>query len=281
MKYEILNLKATDYIGDSLSSVNLNYKVLETWTNNITFSSVNLYNPLLNFYNFYGDFWKSTINYATSINAVNRLNSFATNVETNSAKWIKPVTFFYPTIKIYNSSTLNVDLNQAFTWFKSVYPVLTTSTAKPNFAENTKAFLYCMFYEESVKINQNRTITGTTEYGSATRNCTTSNRSGVVGCYVIWRNNVQCYSTDVCPMFNYVEGRGAYTTLFGRFTRGGNVTCQRTFTASCSYENGAKSINRSLILNVNNYFKDRSEYDRVYCLQLTVKNCDWVLERII
>lgn len=262
MNYEFTTITQNDFIGNSLSAVNLNYKTLEYWTNNITFSSNRLYKPLLNFYNFYGDFWKDAINYADSINAITRLSSFQTNVETNSAKWIKPITFYYPFINQYNPSTLNTNLNQAVSWFRLQYPVLSNANTKPNFAENTRAFLYCLFFEEAVEINEQRTVTGNTEFGSATRNCRTQNRSGVVTCIVVWLNNVSCYSSWICPNYN------------GR-------SCLSTFTASCAYENGNQAINRSLIANFDNYFKDRSEHDHVYCLQLIVKNCDWTLEKIL
>lgn len=258
MNYNFTTISQDDFIGNSLSSVNLNYNVLEYWTNNISFSSNNLYKPLLNFYNFYGDFWKDTINYANSINATSRLSSFQTNVETNSAKWIKPLTFFYPFINQYSANSLNSNLNQAVSWFKLQYPVLSNTNTKPNFAENTRAFLYCLFFEESVEINEKPTITG----GNATKNCRTQDKSGVVTCVVVWLNNVSCYSSWICPNYN------------GR-------RCNSTFTANCSYENGQKTINRSIIANFDNYFKDRSEHDHVYCLQLVVKNCDWVLEKIL
>jgi hypothetical protein len=258
MKYEFTTIAQNDFIGNSLSSVNLNYKTLEYWTNNISFSSNILYKPLLNFYNFYGNFWKDTINYANSINGIARLSSFQTNVETNSAKWIKPITFFYPFINQYNANTLNTNLNQAVSWFRTQYPVLPNANIKPNFAENTRAFLYCLLFEEAVQINENVTQTG----GNATKNCRTQNRSGVVTCVVVWLDNVSCYSSRICPNYN-------------------GTRCQSIFTANCSYENGTQAVNRSIIANFNNYFKDRSEHDHVYCLQLVVKNCNWVLEKIL
>lgn len=255
MNYEFTSISQDDFIGNSLSAVNLNYKKLEYWTNNITFSSNNLYNPVLNFYNFYGEFWKKTINYANSINAVARLSSFQTNVETNSAKWIKPITFFYPFVNQYNTNTLNSNLNQAASWFRLQYPVLPNANAKPNFAENTRAFLYCLFFEEVVEINEKQTI-------KATRNCKTQNKSGVVNCVVIWLNNVSCYGRWICPNYN-------------------GTRCGSVFTANCLYENNTNKIDRSIIANIDNYFKDRSEYDHVYCLQFVVKNCNWTLEKIL
>lgn len=255
MNYEFTTISQDDFIGNSLSAVNLNYKKLEYWTNNISFSSNNLYKPLLNFYNFYGNFWKNAINYANSINAIARLSSFQTSVETNSAKWIKPITFFYPFINQYNTNTLNSNLNQAVSWFRLQYPVLPNANTKPNFVENTRAFLYCLFFEEAVEINERPTIT-------STRNCRTQNKSGVVSCIVVWLNNVSCYSSWICPNYN------------GR-------TCNSTFTANCKYENNTQNVNRSIVANFNNYFKDRSEHEHVYCLQLVVKDCDWVLEKIL
>jgi len=260
MNYEFTDIKNVDYIGNSLSAINTNYKVLEYWTNNIILSSNNYFQPLLTFYTYFGDFWKSTINYAFSINAPARLSSFRTTVETNSAFWVKPISFFYPTVRPYNVGTLNANLDTSLNWFKTKFPVLSgVSTNKPRYAENTRAFLYCLFYNETVSVNETPTVI-------ASRNCSTQDRSAIVDCYIIYLNNVACYSTWICPSYSW---------------RGGGPTCKRTFSISCNYENNQKSIVRSGIANINNYFKDRSEYDHIYCLQLIVKNCDWTLEKIL
>ena len=261
MSYNFKNIEGSETIGNSLSTVNSNYKNLELWTNNIIFSSVNYFKPLLNFYLFYGDFWKQTINYAYSLDAPRRLSAFQTTVETNSATWIKPITFTYPTIQLFNPATLNSNLNTALTWFRTNFPVLPQqSNARPFYAENTRAFLYCIFYEEIVRINASPTLT-------RTRNCRTENRTAIANCHVIWQDNVSCYGARVCPQYSWRAGRAP--------------TCRRAYTANCSYENGQRAIDRSLIVNINNFFRDRFEHQKIYCLQLRVQNCQWVIEKIL
>lgn len=259
MNYTFTTINANEAIGNSLSATNANYSTLEFWTNNIMASSVQYFSPLLNFYLFYGDFWKTTINYAYSLNAPQRLSSFQTNVETNSAKWITPITFFYPTIPLFSASTLNTQLNTAVDWFRNRFPIFIGTNPRPQYAENTTAYLYCMFYREQLKVNQN-------VVEQQSRPCRTENRTAVANCHVIWQNNVTCYGRSVCLPHNSTPTR---------------PTCRRNYTANCSYENGSQSISRFARANINNLFNDRFEHERIYCLVLKVKNCQWSWENTL
>lgn len=243
-------------IGNSLSAVNTNYQALEYWTKEISLSCVNYFDPLVNFYLFYGDFWKKTITYSYAISAPQRLNSFRTVVENNSATWVKPISFYYPIIRQYNVSTLNENLSTAFLWFKSKYPMFVSTSTAPRYAESTNAYLYCLFSEEVQKVNDNLVQSDLTP-------CTTEDRNATVGCHVIYLNNVDCYGSPVCPQFSWQSG---------------GPTCQKIFRAICSFENNLKVINRGIVVNVDNQFRDRYERTEIYCLKLTVRNCDWIWE---
>lgn len=257
MSYELTNaIFSEEAIGNSLSAVNANYKALEFWTNNVSFSCFQYFDPLLSFYLFYGDFWKSTITWSYSISAPQRLDSFRTVVESNSASWVKPISFYYPIIRQYNVSTLNQNLSTAFLWFKSKYPIFIGMNPVPKYAENTTAYLYCLFSDEVVKVNDNLVRAEKT-------NCITQDRSATANCHIIYLNNVTCYGSPVCPQHS---------------SRDGSVSCQRVFTAICTFENNLKNIDRGIIANINNYFKDRYEHNQIYCLKMVVKNCDWVWE---
>ena len=248
-------LNHNDCIGNSLSTININFNELEYWTNNILLSSDRYYKPLVDFYDFYSNFWKSSINFAKSINAAERLTSFSTTVETNSAKFIKPIVIIYPEV-LQNTQTYT---NVVTTWFKQKYPVKDTNTLKTNFVENSVAYVYIMFYDEFVRINK----TGDNkEKKTESVGCVTNDVSVTVTCYVTYNGTVSCGSSgDVC---------GAIAGA-----------CADTKKATCSYAGGSKTETRTGRLNIDQYFKDRSENDNMYTLVMKVKDCEWVLQNLL
>jgi (2Fe-2S) ferredoxin len=254
------NLNSTDYIGNSLSSINTNFNELEYWTNNILLSSNIYYQPLVKFYGYYGDFWKSSINFANSINAAERLTSFSTTVETNSAKFIKPIVIIYPDVFEYNDITFESNKNIVMNWFKTKYPVENKINKIANFVENSVAYVYMMFYNEVIKINN--TIENNRVQVKVPVTCTTKDVSVTVQCSVSYSGNVSCgTSSNVC---------GAIAG-----------SCQNTKTANCSYTNGAKTEIRTGIANIDQYFKDRSENDKLYILVMKVKGCEWEFDKFL
>lgn len=262
MSYKITPTLSTHFIGNSLSSVNISYKNLELWTNNIAFSTTNYFNPLLNFYSYYGDFWKNSIDYAFSIDAPARLSSFRTTVQSNSSSWIKSITYFYPEVFRFDPLTINNYITSATNWFKNKFPIYDPSLSfpetkkiSPNFVEGTKATIYFITYDINVKINQ------TSQY-IKTANCSTRDRSATINCNIIWKNNVSCYgSGNICPRFN-----GSYA---------------KTYSATCNYENGTKSIVRKGIVNIDREFIDRSEKPDFGAIVLQVVNCQWQFVKLL
>ena len=156
--FNIIDIPSTDFIGNTLSSMNVNYSNLEYWTSSILTSSQNFYDPLVNFYLFYGDFWKDSINFAYSIDAPNRLSSFYTNVETNSSVWVDPLVFFYPQINLSTTQNKQNSITNVVSWMNEKFPVLTNNTNKPNYLENTIAIVYVMFYTEVTRVPQETVI---------------------------------------------------------------------------------------------------------------------------
>jgi len=250
-------LNHNDCIGNSLSSININFNELEYWTNNILLSSDRYYKPLVDFYDFYSNFWKSSINFANSINAAERLTSFSTTVETNSAKFIKPIVIIYPNVFQFNSNNIETHIDTVTTWFNQKYPVKNTNTSKTNFVENSLAYVYIMFYNEEVKINQtgNNILKKTKTVG-----CVTNDVSVTITCSVTYNGTVTCgRSGNVC---------GAIAG-----------SCAQTKNATCSYTGGSKTETRTGTANIDQYFKDRSENDNIYTLVMKVEDCEWVLQK--
>ena len=266
MSYHFTNLTSQDYIGNSLSSVNINYSNLSNWTNTIQFSSDRFFEPLRQFYLFYGDFWKDTVSYAYSIDGPKRLTSFNTHVAENSAKWINPIVFYYPEILKYDQSTIDYTISIASNWFYENYPVLNNQIAVvgapeplPNFVENTVAYLYIIFYDEQInKIKSNTTLISGI-------NCQTNDTAATVNCWVTFVDDIGCYGD------RHACGRFSRTPISSPTS----PSCQRIFDMNCKYENNLQSITRSGILNVDSQFSDRSENENIMCLVFEVKNCEW------
>jgi hypothetical protein len=256
MSYQFNKIESTDYIGNSLSKINLNYLNLSEWTTNILTSSDNLYDPLNNFYSFYGDFWKDSVNFALSIKAKERLQGFETLVLENSAKWITPLIFYYPVVTKYEQNNMTFLKQNAITWFNQNYPI-TTSTY-PNFAENTVAFLYCPLYEEELKIDTVVNIVSSSY-------CKTNDTSTTVYCWVTFNDNIACYNDyHACDKFG--RTRAAFPN---------NPSCTKNFTLTCDYENNQNEITRTGRVNMKSYYYDRYENENILCLKLQVKNCVW------
>jgi hypothetical protein len=252
----MIYIQDTDFIGNSLTAININYNDLNISTNNILFSSYRYFEPLVNFYNFYGDFWKNTINYAYSINAKNRLLSFYTNVLTNSANWINPIVLIYPEIKEKNNINFSNLISELTLWINSEYNVLNDSIYSTNFVENTKAYIYVMLYEENLKINSD-------VYLEDPANCQTNNVSVTITCKQNYTGQVSCNGQpNVC---------GAIS----------GTICSNTKTGTCDYENNEKQITRKAIGNLNFYQKDRSENESLFLVQMKVDDCKWIYEKTI
>lgn len=256
MSYTFNKLISSDYVGNSLSTVNLNYENLNLWTSNIMISSEKYYEPLKNFYLFYGDFWKDTINYSIQIEAIPRLTSFQTNVLENSAKWISPIVLYYPLIT-ENNDLENLKQN-ALEWMNKTYPV--SSIGNTNIVENTLGLVYCLLYEEETRIDTTFTKISTTR-------CITNDSSATVECWIAYLNNIGCYGDrNVCANFSRTIA-----------THPDSPSCENIFTIECAYEDGNKQIDRNGIVNINSYFSDRYEKDEFYLLKLIVKSCNWTI----
>lgn len=279
MNYTLTNISPLDTIGNNLSSLNLNYQKLEYRTNNIINSSLQIFEPLIEYYNFYSNFWKNTIDYSFAIDAPDRLNKFKTLVQTNSSLWLSPISIFYPKIPLYSTASFSNEINQATNWFKINFPIFTSENSTiPLYPEGTKAFLSCMFYRETVKVNANDT-----EIENV--NCETFDRSTQVNCVYNFLRNVYCGGTEVCSRYN---GRKIATTFNLRCTyENGNRTFNhiaipfiRNFAQINNFPARSK-ITRQGIARVDAYFKDRSEHNDLFCVLLEVKNCEWRFVKII
>jgi hypothetical protein len=94
MPYTFKRLLSSETIGDSLSAVNNNYYNLDVWTNAMITSATTMWEPLIDYYNYYKSDWNQIIT-LTRANSAKWL-SMVTTVEANSARWIEPISIYYP-----------------------------------------------------------------------------------------------------------------------------------------------------------------------------------------
>lgn len=267
--YDINNiLLPDDYIGNSLSSMNISYDKLESWTNNIILSSERRFQPLVDFYDYYRDFWKSSVNFSIAINAIDRLTDLNTLITTNSAKFVKPITIIYPDLFEYNNITYENHKNTVIDWFKTKYPVSTNSNVF--FPEKSIAYVYMMFYNEQVKVNKtladnNRTII------QSVSTCTTNNVATTISCLITYKsaNGKLISCVDYEPQIS------------SNVCKSNSQPCTNNISVTCAYDNNSHAETRIGRLNIDEYFKDRSENDKTYIIKMIVENCEWIFDGIV
>lgn len=258
MPYNLSNINFNTTIGDSLSSVNANYQVLEMWVNNIQLSATNIWNPLSRFYSAYADFFKSA--YTTSREYSASWISVATNVETNSARWLEPITIFYPQIFPYpftNDNTATITQ-----WIQTNFPVTTKASDKPNYVENQRLIVYSHTYSITVQPNTVYNLIDITQ-------CNTQDGDICAYCTTRYYGYAYCSNGDMAC--------------------GGSSSCDQCRHVDCFYAgypyvnltNNGNSAQSYIAADVTMGFTDRREDRNIKAISYIVKNCDWVFDKFL
>jgi hypothetical protein len=258
MPYNITNIQSNTTIGDSLSSMNSNYAVLETWVNNIQLSATNLWIPLTEFYNAYSAFFKSANTTSQQYSA--SWVSMSTTVETNSAKWIKPITIFYPQIFPYPFTNNNT--NTVYNWLTNNFPVSGTTVTKPSYVENQQIIIYAHTYTQNVQPD------------------TVYNLMDMAQCST-YDGNICAYCTTSYYGYVYCSN--------GDFSCGGSSSCSQCATVNCYYTgypyvnltNRGRSAQSYISAAVTMGFSERQEVKQIKAISYKVKNCNWVFDKFI
>jgi len=245
-----LNLIPSDYIGNSLSSINLNFEKLDNFVYQQTLTSQNLFTGLIDFYNAQKSNWDSMVTLFSESSA--KWNSLTSLVNTNSSNWINPIVYISATIENNSSITQAKKLEIAQT-FKNLYPVTVNNI--PAYIENQTAIIYYYTYENQSPINDNFLIQSN---------------------YAFCRSEASKFVCKSCqakaPGYNYCHG---YRTPCSSCAK----TCYRCGVFNCVYpETGASYVDRYLQAAVNFNFIDRYEKN-LNAMIYKVKNCEWVFDR--
>jgi hypothetical protein len=257
--YKLINSSTT--IGDSLSSININYLNLETDFFVEKLSADNLWSVMSNYYQTYSPFLKGALTMAQKTSAV-VLNT-CTVVENNSAGWVKPITIFYPSL--FPSSTQpSTILSTLSSWVNSYFPTTDVTTNTPNYIENQIAVIYAHSWQYGLSINENQYLRDSTA-------CSTANKRVCAYCKDVYYGGTWC-------------GTNSWADCGGRAS-----TCQNCQDLTCYYKTGpyvrmdnTGNVAQGFIsANVNMSFQDRNELSKITAVVFKVKNCSWRFDRNI
>jgi len=255
---QLLNIENFEFVGDSLSAININFDVIDSTLQKLNIDTNKFLIP-------YSNFFKQNQKIIKSITDVfydrkPLWDSMVTIVSTNSAKWIKPIVFISSNVYRFPESNDQSTINSVINQFKSVYPMFESSSSqRPNYIENQKAVVYYYVNHISNKLTINDTI------NSDIANCVSQGtKTTVINC-----QNQRLNSTTTC--------NGSEVSCLGCE----GTPCQQEVSVTCLYpETKTTTTNRYIQAIIRSNFEDISEKE-IKTIFLTVKDCDWVIERIL
>lgn len=252
MSYTFYNIPSSYSIGDSLSTVNLNYEALDTWITSVQLSAQNLWKPLVNYYQVknklfknaaaIGSLWKTSWDGCTS------------QVQINSAKWLEPVVVFYPNVLTSNDllpdqSVKPETYSKITSWLNTNFSP-TSSNNVTTYIQNQKAYVYALKQESATPISTVRLLQDT---GS----CSTNDVTVTTYCVNNYHGYVYCSNGD----FN-CEGQ--------------SNGCNQSATCTCNYDQtGTHYYNPVIQAYLNFKYTNTYESSKMPCLVFEVQNCAW------
>jgi hypothetical protein len=268
MSYTITSVTISENIGDSLQTVNKNYDTLTTWINDLQKNYNDVYLPIYNYYLKYSDRMDNAINTAQTLSAT--WDDFQTTVETHSAKWIQPVTIFYP--NLIGAPFNDNNLNQVKYWLLDNFPI-SNIDGSVNYVENQQFIINCHTFKNDFKVPNIHIFLRDYTY------CFTHNSTIYAYCADIWANN-----------YVYCSNGGA--------SCGYARSCSNSATSDCYYltpyfynladkvpigsvDTHAISAYGKIEANVYATFNDRFESSAIISISFRVIQCDWVFEKYI
>jgi hypothetical protein len=255
---ELLKIQKLEFIGDSLSAININFDIIDSTIKNINFNTDKFLIPYVNFFKenqkrlkFMEDvFYDKKSNW----------DSMVSFVTINSAKWIKPIVFVDPNVYKFSDSSLQTTINSIVNNFKTFHPVFKDDNKTiPNYIENQKAVVY--YYVNNI----NNTIKLEDVVNSDFANCVSQGTKSII---------LNCQNTmkNTSTFCNGVE-----TTCSGC----AGTPCQQQVSVTCVYpETKTTTTNRYIQAIIRSNFEDIAEKE-IKTIFLTMKNCEWAIERIL
>ena len=255
MSNTLYSLTTADSIGNSLSSINENYLILDNLLTNIQLSATNYWIPMAKYYESRKDYWKIA---ARKIKDNFPLWEIATtNFESNSARWITPITTWYPCIVDYNIVTDRPDQFQILlkNWINFFHPIFSKNSPIPNYLDGQKLIVYCFNYEQSIPTEQTYSLIDTTT-------CVTNDSSVCAYCS-------RCYSGGGGPC---------------GVSCSGCTYCSSCTTQTCYYYAGnpqTKTKRSTIQADLDLYYENKYESVIINAAVFKVVRCEWTFETFL
>jgi len=265
-------------IGDTLPDINETYLNLELNAIDLKNQVEQIWDPMVYYYLNAKELFFGTSAYTTILTD---LQKATTLVETNSAFWLKPITFIYPTL-FSQTETKIQDL--LLVWLAENFPVVTEGVDKPNYVEGQKAMVFANRYTYGENINTSNVATDTTL-------CITKDEAVCAGCRTYLTGHTYCGSNSefVCSdeyfcntnckamkcdfsnppyIFSYREESEVY---YGNYDGSG-------YKPHHNYRTVARA---SITAHINARWLDRQETDSIVGIIYKVSDCDWVFDSYV
>jgi hypothetical protein len=245
----MIPLKFPDSIGDSLSAITFDYNAVDSRTYYLNLSSSNLFQPLKAFID--DKFLDFTSLISITMHNSSKWVDLRTDISTNSAAWVKPVVYIYPTL-LKDPVNLTT-FYQVTASFVQRYPMFLGEN--PEYVENQKAYVYYYSYDIVNYVNDKYIKNSNMAYCE----CPPSFNL-VIRCSDTSGGSVNCdngsFSCSSCANSNYGQSQWV----------------------PCYYENDLNYINRYMQIFIDAYFDDRYEKSLKGAI-FQVKNCKWEFVR--
>lgn len=255
MSETLYSITTGDSIGNSLSSINQNYLILDNLLTNIQLSATNYWIPVADYYDQRKDYLKTAARKIKDNFPLWQIAS--TNFESNSARWITPIITWYPCIVEYNLSRQRPDQIQQLmkNWLNFFHPIFTRNSPIPNYLDGQKMIVYCFNYEQDIPTAQTYQLSDTTT-------CVTNNTTVCAYC-------ARCYT----------GGRGPCG-----ISCSGCTYCSSCITQSCYFYTGqpsTKTKKSTIQANLNIKYMNKYESVNLNAYVFKVFNCEWTFETFL
>jgi hypothetical protein len=150
----VFPIKDYENIGDSLSSINYNFNVLDVYTCNFEFSANNKWNTAYTLVNQNSAGWIDTINTVKSNSSC--WTDTYTTVNRLSSLWMKPISMIYP-YPFEETGENSSIISEITSWLNTTLPVLNEKCS--NFIVGQELYVFTPLYSEINRIlTQTKTI---------------------------------------------------------------------------------------------------------------------------
>jgi hypothetical protein len=250
-------LTTSSSIGNTLSTLNQNSYELDKLVSSIQLSAQKFWIPMAQYYEERKTFLKE----ATKEVASNfpRWQTASTTFEANSAKWITPITVFYPytegpNIALYQPNVIQTRFKN---WLDVYYPIFRKTSPLPYYVEGQRIIIYSFNLENSQAINSTFTLNDSTV-------CTSAPVRVCAYCSQCFTSYVPCQQGTF-----WCDGRGC-----SYCHRCGSLNCNFSKTNTTSK---ASYIRTHMIVNLAN----SHEKSEMNAFVFMVKDCQWVFEKTL